>query len=76
MSSYLTVSPLPRRAEPGAAVCFLLHFPWPRGRWVLPITVSMGARTFLPPLARARRKALRLAATGDHPVHSEPLLLR
>ena len=33
----------------GRAVCFLLHFPWPRGRWVLPITVSSGARTFLPP---------------------------
>jgi len=30
------------------AVCFLLHFPWPRGRWALPITVSYGARTFLP----------------------------
>ena len=31
------------------AVYFLLHFPWPRGRWALPITVSVGARTFLPP---------------------------
>ena len=30
------------------AVCFLLHFPWPRGRWELPITASCGARTFLP----------------------------
>lgn len=28
-------------------VCFLLHFPWPHGRWALPITLSCGARTFL-----------------------------
>ena len=31
-----------------AAVCFLLHFPCPCGRWALPTTVSCGARTFLP----------------------------
>ena len=31
------------------AVCFLLHFPWPHGRWALPITMSCGARTFLSP---------------------------
>src|ERR1700722_9433634 len=38
------------RGDPRApAVCFLLHFPWPRGRWALPTTVSYGARTFLPP---------------------------
>ena len=30
-----------------SAVCFLLHFPDPRGRWALPTTVSCGARTFL-----------------------------
>ena len=30
-----------------SAVCFLLHWPDPRGRWVLPTTVSCGARTFL-----------------------------
>jgi len=35
--------------ETREAVCFLLHFPWPRGRWALPITVSSGARTFLSP---------------------------
>ena len=40
---------LTARAEARAAVCFLLHFPWPRGRWALPITASCGARTFLPP---------------------------
>ena len=45
--SYRTVSPLPipRRGE---AVCFLWHFPCPRGRWALPTTASCGARTFLP----------------------------
>ena len=31
------------------AVYFLLHFPWPHGRWALPITMSCGARTFLSP---------------------------
>ena len=30
------------------AVCFLLHFPGPCGRWALPTTLSCGARTFLP----------------------------
>jgi hypothetical protein len=30
-----------------AAVCFLLHFPGPCGRSVLPTTLSCGARTFL-----------------------------
>ena len=30
-----------------SAVYFLLHFPGPRGRWVLPTTVFCGARTFL-----------------------------
>ena len=33
------------------AVCFLLHFPWPFGRWALPTTLSYGARTFLRPFA-------------------------
>jgi len=39
--SYRTFSPLPvpRQAGP-SAVCFLWHCPWPRGRWVLPTTVS------------------------------------
>jgi len=29
------------------AVCFLLRFPWPRGRRALPATLPCGARTFL-----------------------------
>ena len=29
------------------AVCFLRHFPYPRGRWALPTTLPCGARTFL-----------------------------
>jgi hypothetical protein len=37
------------------AVCFLLHFPGPCGRWVLPIAMSCGARTFLPPMPSADR---------------------
>ena len=37
-----------------AAVYFLLHFPWPRGRWALPTTVPYGARTFLPPRPKPR----------------------
>ena len=51
--SYRTVSPLPRRSAMNmpshrrSAVCFLLHFPDPRGRWALPTTMSCGARTFL-----------------------------
>jgi hypothetical protein len=50
--SYRTVSPLPRQRQDGgpiaaAAVCFLLHFPGPCGRSVLPTTLSYGARTFL-----------------------------
>jgi len=57
------------------AVCFLLHFPWPRGRWVLPTTVFRRRPDF-PPAASTRREACDSAdtrmATGDHPVHSEP----
>ena len=49
--SYRTVSPLPLAVRLAAshwsAVCFLLHFPCPCGRWALPTTVSWGARTFL-----------------------------
>jgi hypothetical protein len=37
------------------AVCFLLHFPGPCGRWALPTTVSCGARTFLSGGHAARR---------------------
>ncbi len=46
VSSYLTVSPLPRHA--GEAVCFLWHFPARHRDWVLPSTLPCGARTFLP----------------------------
>ena len=48
--SYRTFSPLPAQPplpEHCEAVCFLWHCPCPRGRWVLPTTVSCGARTFL-----------------------------
>ena len=58
--SYRTVSPLPpgkvflRENLSRSAVCFLWHFPYPRGRWALPTTVPCGARTFLSPaLGRA-----------------------
>ena len=33
----------------GAAVCFLLHFPWGHPPWALPSTLPCGARTFLSP---------------------------
>jgi hypothetical protein len=48
VSSYLTVSPLPRlRQAETEAVCFLLHFPWNHFRWGLPSTLPCGVRTFL-----------------------------
>ncbi len=34
-------------ASEETAVCFLRHFPYPRGRWALPTTLPYGARTFL-----------------------------
>ena len=43
----------------GEAVCFLLHFPWPRGRWALPITVSDRSPDFPPAAAVRGREALR-----------------
>jgi hypothetical protein len=45
------------------AVCFLLHFPGPCGRWALPTTVSYGARTFLSGGQAARRLVVPAAAT-------------
>ncbi len=42
VSSYLAFSPLPFQA-----VCFLLHFPSPRGARVLPGILPCGVRTFL-----------------------------
>jgi len=55
VSSYLAVSPLPRRGNPGGAVCFLWHFP--RGHPHQPLTgiLSFGARTFLPLSGLSRR---------------------
>ena len=62
---------LTARAEAREAVCFLLHFPWPRGRWALPITASCGARTFLPPSpAGSRITQLPSDPAGDHPTDS------
>jgi len=56
VSSYLTVSPLPR-TQAGEAVCFLLRFP-PRHRdWELPSTLPCGARTFLPQRSSRRRRS-------------------
>jgi len=48
----------------GKAVCFLLHYPGPRGRWALPTTASCGARTFLSGSTGFR---------SDHPAHSSLL---
>src|SRR5208283_2791079 len=62
---------LTARAEAHEAVCFLLHFPWPRGRWALPITESFGARTFLPPSsAWSHLSRPQFGPTGDHPTDS------
>ena len=55
VSSYLAVSPLPDPLAGPSAVCFLLHFPDPRGRWALPTTVPCGARTFLQMLPSSER---------------------
>jgi len=52
--SYRTVSPLPEALQ-SPAVCFLWHFPWPRGRLPLATTLTRGARTFLPALRRSGR---------------------
>ncbi len=46
VGSYPAVSPLPRPLR-DEAVCSLLRFPWPFGRWALPTTLPCGARTFL-----------------------------
>ena len=60
--------------EPDAAVYFLLHFPWPRGRWALPITVSFGARTFLPPAPDNRPIWQPIQALRPATVRSTPML--
>ena len=71
VSSYLTVSPLPTERTP-QAVCFLWHFPWPRGRWALPTIAPCGARTFLPP---AFPKDAETTASGRWPaiIRSAPV---
>src|SRR5262245_24981247 len=46
VSSYLTVSPLPPFLRT-KAVCFLWHFPWPRGLLSLTTILALGVRTFL-----------------------------
>ena len=71
VSSYLTVSPLPAGRTP-QAVCFLWHFPWPRGRWALPTIAPYGARTFLPPASSRCPLTPRYPPAGDHPVRSSP----
>ena len=53
------------------AVYFLLHFPGPCGRWALHITLSCGARTFLPPRRIWADVAAYGGAAGDRPAHSE-----
>ena len=57
--------------ETRQAVCFLLHFPWPRGRWALPITESYGARTFLSP--GSQREPIWRLKTGPGQRPSGPL---
>lgn len=48
VSSYLTLSPLPRGPRTGgAAVCFLWHFPRGRPHQPLAGILPCGARTFL-----------------------------
>ena len=75
VGSYPAVSPLPRLSgslRKAVAVCFLLHFPYPRrptcegrlGRWTLSTTLSCGARTFLPRAEARRRPSGRLAKRG------------
>ena len=49
--------PYRARRSASAAVCFLLHFPWPHGRSALPTTLSCGARTFLSPRFRDQRSS-------------------
>jgi len=76
VSSYLTVSPLPvhARRRP-SAVCSLLHFPWPCGRWPLATTPPCGARTFLDggtaAIARSAPATFRVAG----PRHGTPRFL-
>ena len=74
--SYRTVSPLPPGAQssPRSAVYSLWHCPYPRGRWVLPTTVSLGARTFLHALWLVR--AFDAATTRPTPTPPLPIIIR
>ncbi len=65
---------LTARTKVREAVCFLLHFPWPRGRWELPTTLSHGARTFLPPGFLLADMSTDEIPTDGRPVHSTPPL--
>jgi len=57
-----------RLAAPRAtAVCFLWHFPWPRGRLPLATTLAHGARTFLPGDRSPRRPPGPLARWDHSP---------
>lgn len=53
----------PRR-NPIRAVCFLLHLPYPRGRWTLSTIAFYGARTFLS--ARKSSKRILTQRTPGH----------
>jgi hypothetical protein len=63
VSSYLTVSPLPRGLlRHGGLFSVALSLPGDAGRWVLPTTLPCGVRTFL-------RNPPRLVAAADHGGH-------
>jgi hypothetical protein len=51
------------------AVFFLLHFPYPCGRWALPTTVSCGARTFLSRTLRTGADAPAASSGNDRPAN-------
>ena len=65
VSSYLTFSPLPADRSL-LAVCFLRHFPEPRGWWELPTIVSCRARTFLPPDMSWHKKCFFIESENMH----------
>ncbi len=52
------------------AVYSLLHFPYPHGRWVLPTTMSFGARTFLHGTDFSNWKNPSVATAQPTPVHT------
>ena len=72
MGSYPTVSPLPRPAETGGAVCFLWPFPSPCGAQALPGSLPGGARTFLGPEPATIALDQRLKYSGFTPYPACP----